>query len=180
MAPPVARKNLEAENAELWKMLEGMEELKAFKWELTEAKAESPKSNKVSSIKERFISFERNVTNAISSIMRRSDQLEEQMDALEQYSKRNGLFVHGIQESPKENCIEQAVALYRDKLNVSVDASRIDQAHRVGAPRSDNKPRPFIVKFISYQDRKKVWTAKKSLKGSGILITESLTAARNE
>ncbi len=40
------------------------------------------------------------------------------------------------------------------------------------------KPRPVIVKFISYAKRAQLFCVKKRLKGSGLLITESLTRTR--
>ena len=41
-----------------------------------------------------------------------------------------------------------------------------------------NQPRPVIVKFIWYNDRKKKFLKKKQLKNSGISITESLKKLR--
>ncbi|KAG8240000.1 hypothetical protein J437_LFUL018218 [Ladona fulva] len=74
--------------------------------------------------------------------------------------RRNCLLVHGVEETPEENCLKTAVTLFRDKLNVQIDVRRLDRAHRVGKPKSDDKPRPVIVKFVSYQDRHQVWWLK--------------------
>jgi hypothetical protein len=38
--------------------------------------------------------------------------------------------------------------------------------------------RSIIVKFVSYQTRNDIWKAKRNLKGTKILVTESLTPAR--
>ena len=38
--------------------------------------------------------------------------------------------------------------------------------------------RPIIIKFVSYRDRDNVYKNKKHLKGSGTVITESLTKKR--
>ena len=40
------------------------------------------------------------------------------------------------------------------------------------------KPIPVIIKFVRYNDRKKIFSSKKLLKDSGVPITESLTAFR--
>ena len=39
-------------------------------------------------------------------------------------------------------------------------------------------PRPVIVKFISYEPRRAIFTAKRKLKGSKFVITENLTRRR--
>jgi len=55
----------------------------------------------------------------------------------------------------------------------------VDNCHRLGAYKTQAKyPRPVIVKFVSYLVRKKVWLNKKTLKGTGFLIKESLTKKR--
>ena len=49
---------------------------------------------------------------------------------------------------------------------------------RIGKSNSKSKRRPIIVKFISYNDCREVFNNKKGLKGTGISITDSLTAGR--
>ena len=44
--------------------------------------------------------------------------------------------------------------------------------------KTSNRPRLVIVKFIRYNDRKKIFSKKKQFKNSGISITESLTKLR--
>ena len=39
-------------------------------------------------------------------------------------------------------------------------------------------PRPVIVKFTSYEPRRAVFTSKRKLKGTHIVITENLTSRR--
>ncbi|KAG8234727.1 hypothetical protein J437_LFUL000961 [Ladona fulva] len=151
MAPPVARKkDLESENAELRKATDIQQEFSAFREVLSQARKELPESSPVISVEERFIAFEGKILQQINCLTRRSDALEERMDSLEQYSRRNCLLVHGVEETPEENCLKTAVTLFRDKLNVQIDVRRLDRAHRVGKPKSDDKPRPVIVKFVSY------------------------------
>jgi len=41
--------------------------------------------------------------------------------------------------------------------------------------RKNRRPRPIIIKFLSYLNRRKIWLHKKVLKGTSYLITESLT-----
>ena len=65
-----------------------------------------------------------------------------------------------------------------DKLNVNIDPNMLDRSHRLGKPKTDGKPRPIIAKFARYNTRSAVFSAKKQLKGTSLLITESLTKRR--
>ena len=53
----------------------------------------------------------------------------------------------------------------------------INHSHRLGKPKP-NKPPPIIVKFTSYNIRSKIFSSKKTFKGSKISLTESLTEKR--
>ena len=69
----------------------------------------------------------------------------------------------------------------RKKLKVNRTRDHLDRIHRVGkrkSSESDAKPRPIIIKFISYTQRQAFFRTKKNLKGSNLLITESLTTKR--
>ena len=65
----------------------------------------------------------------------------------------------------------------KDKMDIDLSVNDIDRTHRIGKP-SPRKIRPIIVKFVRYNDRRKVFSNKKKLKNSGISITESSTARR--
>ncbi|KAG8239030.1 hypothetical protein J437_LFUL018667 [Ladona fulva] len=89
---------------------------------------------------------------------------DRRIDDIEQYSSSNCLLIHG--------------RLPESRLNLKLPRYAIDRAHRIGRKNSGKKHRPLIVKFISYADRELNWRAKRLLKNTGILITESFTAAR--
>ena len=75
--------------------------------------------------------------------------------------------------------------ILKDNLGLEIKRMDIDRLHRVGRRRltrgnPKTKPRPVIVKFISYRTPADVFRKKKILKGSGIAISESLTRKRME
>ncbi len=125
--------------------------------------------------------------NSYKKLKKRVDTQEKQLDDLEQYSRRNCLLIHGIAEAGirGENTDQVSINTINQHLNINIDNNDIDRSHRIGKPKStddeDNKttkPRPVMVKFISYARRAQVFRAKRKLKGSGLLITESLTRTR--
>ena len=103
--------------------------------------------------------------------------VSEELDDIQQYSRRNCLLVHGLKENKDESTDDLVLNLFNEKLGVAVDISMIDHSHRLGPVRGENnlKPRPIIVKFCSDRIRKAVFTPERKLKGSGISVTENLT-----
>ena len=62
------------------------------------------------------------------------------------------------------------------QLEANLKTDDIARTHRIRKP--DGKPRPVIVRFLSYRQRAKVFALKKKLKGSRTVITENLTKQR--
>ena len=123
--------------------------------------------------------------NVSSLLEEKVATLENEVDSLEQYSRRNCLLIHGIKEEEKENVEAKVMDVVNTKLEVKLEHRDFDRMHRLGkkTPNSKTKPRPIIVKFSSYRERKKVFSVKKNLKNfktpeSNIVITENLTKKR--
>ena len=103
-----------------------------------------------------------------------------------EYSRRNCLVFHGLPESTGGAGVDNstgAIMQVVGSLGVQLDPSCIDRCHRMGRTSSDSagtprNPRPVIVKFISYEPRRAIFTAKRKLKGSKFVITENLTRRR--
>ena len=105
--------------------------------------------------------------------------LENQLDRQEQYSRRNCILIHGITETQDENTDDISLRTINEHLELELTEKELDHTHRIGNPKSGNKrPRPIIAKFARYNTRRKVFVNKKSLKNTGISITDSLTKHR--
>ena len=63
------------------------------------------------------------------------------------------------------------------KLDAGITENHIARTHRLGRKRGEGKPRPIIVKFISYREREKAFDSKRKLKSQKI-ISENLTEKR--
>ena len=85
-------------------------------------------------------------------------KLSNEIDALEQYSRRNCLIVHGVPDTADP--VTAVLDIFNNKL---------------GVPN-----RPIIVKLTSYQVQQNVFSGKWRLKGTKLLITENLTRCRSE
>ena len=73
----------------------------------------------------------------------------------EQYSRRNCLLIHGISENKNENTDVLAMEVTDNKMDIKITDNDIDRTHRIGKPKNNGKPKPVIIKFIRYNDRKK-------------------------
>ena len=107
------------------------------------------------------------------------NNLENQLDCQEQYYRINCILIHGITETQDENTEDISLSTIYEHLELELTEKEIDHNHRIGNPKPGNKkPRPIIAKFARYNTRRKVFVNKKSLKNTGISITDSLTKHR--
>ena len=65
-------------------------------------------------------------------------------------------------------------------MDETIKSEDIDRSHRLDKPKplKNDKPCPIIVKFVRYNTRNRIYRNKEKLKGTGISVTESLTAKR--
>lgn len=103
--------------------------------------------------------------------------LENRIDDLEQYQRRQCIRIFGVKEEEAEDTDKIATEVAR-KIGVELDVNDIDRSHRVGR-RDTEKPRPIIVKFVSYRKRSEIYRCKRRLKSTGITIRDDLTKARH-
>ncbi|GFR93002.1 hypothetical protein ElyMa_000881600 [Elysia marginata] len=101
----------------------------------------------------------------------------DELNELNQYSKRNNVRVFGIRDSSTES-LEKSSDLVKNiikiKLKLDLRDYDIDKAHRVGKYRPSSD-RAIIVRFNSHSAAEKVLYNRRALKDSGITIMEDLT-----
>ena len=102
------------------------------------------------------------------------------LNDLEQYGRRNSIRISGLaDDNSKENveeCVTRVVDLVNNKLNVSLDQSDIDTAHRLGKF-NQSRPRNTIVKLVHRRKKSEIIRARRQLKNSKITIFDDLTKA---
>ena len=131
--------------------------------------------NELNGIKEAFLKLQQ----MIDSTMKRLSAVERRQDDLEQYSQSNCLVIHGCENVPKSKPgkyleIENFVCNTLNKhlqFDSPLQANDLDIAH----PLPSKKGTPVIVKFIRRTQKNEVYRKKRLLKGTKMIITESLT-----
>ena len=119
-------------------------------------------------------------------LRKRVNQLENSLDAAEQYSRRNNLRISGLPESPNESTDDLVLAM-SSAIGANVSLEEIDRSHRVGAKNhksggNNPKPRDVIVKFVSYRSRQKMFKQRGAAKSNGyknVYVNEDLTRNRS-
>ena len=112
-----------------------------------------------------------------------------QIDDLEQYTRKHNLEIHGIPETHEENIPEKIIKLGKI-LNVHISNNDIDICHRMATRRTNGDPRPIIVHFKSYRAKNELYRARKLLKSvslnnyfhntKAVYINENLTSYRHD
>ena len=99
-------------------------------------------------------------------------ETQENLIALENYTRKENLRFMNIPESQNENCSDIVYDIIENDLNIDPEDIRFHAVHRVGKPhtRDDgttpSRPRPIIARFVVREDRDTVFSVKNRLKSS--------------
>ena len=108
--------------------------------------------------------------------------IHDKLDESDQYSRRNCLLFHGVEENKNENTVNVISAICENKFNIKLHENDVDRSHRLSSSKG-NKPRGIIVKFTNYNIRDRIYRARKSLRhldGTPLFVHESLTKQRSD
>ena len=116
----------------------------------------------------------------ISQLKSRVHHLESEMDASNQYSRRNCVLISNIEEQTGEDTNTIAINVAKEG-GLTIMPGEIDRSHRIGKP-GKKKSRDIVVKFVSYQSKAKFMQTRKQLRQnrSKAFINEQLTSLRGE
>lgn len=129
-----------------------------------------------------------NLKDSIKNLTSRLDNICQNVDDLDQYSRNVNLLVHGVPSSndPAESDLtDRLVGYLNSNLGLTLKHDDISTLHRLPKPATQSsttgatsKPAPVIVQFLSRSTRNTVLSKRKLLKGKSVVITEQLTAKK--
>ena len=102
-------------------------------------------------------------------------KIEKQVDAGEQYSRRNSLRMSGVRETDCEDT-DKLVLDRADAVGAGISIDDIDHSHRVGKLKA-GKTRDILLMFATYRTHQKFYTKITMLKGAGhagVFLNEDL------
>ena len=93
---------------------------------------------------------------------------------LQARSMRDNLIFYNIKENDGENTTEVIHSLLESHFGIeNAKAVKIDRSHRMGRKlQHARKPRAIIAKLNYFQDKQKILTNARKLKGTGIAVSE--------
>ena len=113
-------------------------------------------------------------------------ELENKIDDLEMYGRRNGIRIHGIPENEGEKTDEIVMKLAQD-IGANIPSSALGRSHRVGR-KNNNRPRAIIAKFVGHNHKVAYLKQKQELKKlpednpdvyvNDVFVNEDLTSKR--
>lgn len=104
-------------------------------------------------------------------------KLYNEIDKLEQYSRRKNLRILGVPETENENVEDKVKTIIQNNLKIPLECRFIDNVHRIGK-KIENKSRTIMAKFVKIDDRNRIFNNNILLKASGVAIVEDLTKRR--
>ena len=123
---------------------------------------------------------EKGIRKLQDSLIKKEEEiakLRREVNAQEQYSRRNCLRFFGIPVKEREDTDNEIISLVTGTLGIDLSKADIERSHRL-RPQHDPDKRascPIIVKFISYRKRSEVLSQRRKLAGSRKSIQEDLT-----
>ena len=76
-----------------------------------------------------------NLKGEVSYLSEKLGKLEESIDAQQQYSRRNCLLLHGIEETKGEDTDNIVLEVFNDDMGLNISKSDLDRSHRIGNPK---------------------------------------------
>lgn len=107
------------------------------------------------------------VESEVQCLKTENSRIKEELDNLQQYSRRSNLEIRGIPQKQNENVYE-IIKSVASKLECDMNIRDIDACHRVRAHTSNSSQKddkPIIVKFISRMKKDELLSAARKRKG---------------
>ncbi|CAG9817244.1 unnamed protein product [Phaedon cochleariae] len=140
-------------------------------------------SQRIENIEESTNNLAKVLHSEVETIRKKADKLEEENKILKQQLNKierkiitNNLVLYGLQETPeesKENLISSITHLFRNKLEVHLENSQINNIFRLGKRNTHN--RPILLSLTTYLKKSEILRNCSKLKGTGIVVCEELT-----
>jgi hypothetical protein len=125
----------------------------------------------------------------VANLKIKNDQLELSLDELDQYSRSKNVLVHGIptlsDELQGSRLEDRVLQELNGKLGLNLASTDVSACHRNGPSgphgnigSSASRPPPVLLQFFRRTKKNHLISTRKNLKGSGISVSEQLTAKR--
>lgn len=117
------------------------------------------------------------------AIKKRTEIVENKVDHLDKENRKRNIVIYGVPEKIGEtytNLQEITSSILNGKLECCLKKEEIDDLFRLGKNTGGTKPRPILIKFISFWRKKEILSKSSQLKGTNIFMANDLTPTESE
>ncbi|XP_063384746.1 uncharacterized protein LOC134670859 [Cydia fagiglandana] len=136
----------------------------------------------IASLSKEVSTFKTQMSSMLQLLKKQIEEISSTVDSIEMRHRKKFLLFNGIPEVAGEDIVSKVTNVCQNNLSLqSVSQESILVCYRLGiqpASASSSHSRPVLVRFNDHRMRSSVWTNKKALKGTSIVITEFLTKQR--
>lgn len=133
----------------------------------------------IAALAREFTEFKTFIWQALSNMKTQIELLALGLDRHETAMRRKVLLIHGVPERSNEKLHDVVLQIITNQMKLpEVGKDFIHVCHRLGS--SQRKARPILLRLFSMEHRRMIWDNKKSLKGTGITLSEFLTQGRHK
>jgi hypothetical protein len=105
-------------------------------------------------------------------------RVQDTVDDLEQYGRRNSLRFHNCHVPQGNNTDDIIISISKERLGIELQDDDISRSHQIGKPNRKGNVQ-IICKFKNWKIKNKIYRAKRSFKNSDIFVTEDLKPSTN-
>ena len=168
------------------------EDVKSLKKDIDELKHSLQFSQKdIKDLQDKTLAIEKKIGKCSKTVNQHDEDLEDvsnQIEYLENQSRRNNLKITGVEESEEEKTWEDTEEvvkkIIREKLKIEEDI-QIERAHRIGKPRPANatirhdwpkvKPRHIVAKLTSWKQKETILKTARRKRPEGVIFYPDYT-----
>lgn len=115
--------------------------------------------------------------NKINILSGERDEMESKIDQMDQATRSSNLRVFSMKETSKEDTRKVLIETLNKNMSLNLIESDILLCYRIGKS-EQKKSRGVFLKLKDLETKKMIYSKKKLLKGTGIVIREDLTSLR--
>ena len=111
---------------------------------------------------EKVLSENKQLKKKVKDLEERLDFVEDDINKLDTYTRRNNIEVQGIPSAVQDDGLETIVKAISSKIGVEINDTDIEACHRLKS--RDRGPKPVIVRFVNRRICEDIHKKKKNLK----------------
>lgn len=115
----------------------------------------------------------------INDVSLENIKIKEQIDKIDQAGRMQSLRIFNLAEKNKEDTRDEIIKMLNSKMFLNIASSDIQICYRIGR-KNEVKPRGIYLKLNNCEIKKSIYSKKKLLKGTGVVIREDLASLRLE